>query len=229
MIAKLRRDKILEEAKNKDIVYINDLVDLIGSSESSIRRDIRQLEKEGLIISFRGGGISLSKPNVEESYLKKLRLNQKEKDIIAKKAAKFIQNGDTIYVDSGTTAYCLFKYITAINLTIVTSNTKIFEFLPMNNNKCIILGGNIDEKLSSISGSYTEKMLSRMYFDKCFIGANGYEKEGNVYTFSQAEASKKVLVYENSRECYVLADKSKENKKAFIMMFPTEKINLITE
>lgn len=228
MIKELRLNKILDLAKNNNIVFIKDIVKEIKVSESTIRRDIKDLVEKGDIESLSGGAIKIIS-EIEQSYMEKSIINKNEKDIIGKKAAKLIKDGDTIYIDSGTTTISVIKHIIAKDITIVTSAPNIINYIGNTNIRYIILGGEIDERLSSIVGLYTEKMMSEMYFDIAFIGANAYIVGEYFYTYDERESRKKSLAISKSKNAYILADTSKENKKAFSKFIKYDDINLITE
>lgn len=228
MIQDLRQNSILEELNNNEILYIKDLVELFDVSESTIRRDIKVLEGKNLVVSLRGGGVRAVE-DVEKSYYQKTVINSELKDKIGKKAAKLVKNGDYIYIDSGTTPLAMVKYIDADRVTIVTSNIMITEFLPKQGIKCIVLGGFIEDKLSSIVGSYAEKMLEDMFFDKAFIGSNGYVEGEAYYTFDERESRKKSLAIKNSQKAYILADSSKKNRRGFSKFADFEGVELISE
>ena len=156
-------------------------------------------------------------------------MNFEQKEIIARKAADLVQDGDCIYVDSGTTTISMLRYSKGKNVTVVSSSTQIIEYLPIKGVKCILLGGEVRADLASVFGALTEKMLTNMYFDKSFIGANGYVEDEGIYTYDPRESRKKEIVKENSQQVYVLMDTSKKNKRAFTKVFDFNKCVLITE
>ena len=107
-------------------------------------------------------------------------------------------------------------YLDRSNITVVTSNILVVNELIRMGISCIILGGDIILELESVVGSITEKMLDNMYFDKAFIGTNGFSERGGVSTCDAREARKKEMAKDNAREVYVLADSSKANRRAFL-------------
>ena len=140
-----------------------------------------------------------------------------------------VEPGDVIYVDSGTTCSCMFSYLSSKDIIIVTSNYEILDYMPMQKASVILLGGEISDDLHSINGPLTEKCIADMHFNKAFIGANGYIPDGGVFTHSEREARKKVLVREHSDKNYLLVDTSKKNKFAFQKLFNVRDVTLITE
>ena len=165
----------------------------------------------------------------EAPVVKKRLIRSAEKDLIAKKAAALVSDGDVIYIDSGTTCSCMFQYLSTRDIIIVTSNYEVLDFMPMKKAKVIMLGGEISNDLHSINGPLTEKSIADMHFNKAFIGANGYIPDGGVFTHTEREARKKVLVKEHSDKNYLLMDTSKKNQYAFQKLFNVRDVELITE
>ena len=237
MVPELRQEAILASVRSRDISYIKDLAEELNISLSTIRRDIAALEETGTVISMRGGAV---KPVIAEEpapaavteeapVVKKRLIRSAEKDLIAKKAAALVSDGDVIYIDSGTTCSCMFQYLSTKDIIIVTSNYEVLDFMPMQKAKVIMLGGEISNDLHSINGPLTEKSIADMHFNKAFIGANGYIPDGGVFTHTEREARKKVLVKEHSDKNYLLMDTSKKNQYAFQKLFNVRDVELITE
>ena len=226
MVPELRQEAILASVRSRDISYIKDLAEELNISLSTIRRDIAALEEAGTVISMRGGAVKpviAEEPTpaavIEEAPVVKKRLiRSAEKDLIAKKAAALVSDGDVIYIDSGTTCSCMFQYLSTKDIIIVTSNYEVLDFMPMQKAKVIMLGGEISNDLHSINGPLTEKSIADMHFNKAFIGAH-----------TEREARKKVLVKEHSDKNYLLMDTSKKNQYAFQKLFNVRDVELITE
>lgn len=229
MVPELRKEDILNIIKKKDITYMQELAKEMGISVSTVRRDIAVLEQEGAVVVMRGGAVRYRSEDFDEPVTKKKLIHSEEKDRIARKAAALVDDGDSIYVDSGTTTVGMLRYLQGKRITIVASSTELLEHLPIKNAKCILLGGEVREDLRSVFGAQTEKMISGMYFDKAFIGANGYIEDGGIYTYDDREARKKQVVKEHSKSTYVLIDTSKKNKYAFSKVFDLNEVILITE
>ena len=211
MVPELRKEEILKSIKQRDISYIKDLAAELNISLSTVRRDVAALEQEGSVIVMRGGAVKYKAEDFDEPVVKKKLIHSEEKEIIARKAAALVEDGDCVYVDSGTTTVGMLKYLQGKNA------------------KCILLGGEVRDDLESVLGALTEKMISDMYFDKAFIGANGYIPDGGIYTYDDREARKKVIVKDHSKVVYVLMDTSKKNKYAFSKVFDLGEAILITE
>ncbi len=230
MIPYLRRKKILDELEKREIVYLEQFIEIMSeASESTIRRDLRLLASEGKIVLLHGGAIRLKKSSKEVSVISKKLMNIKAKEKIAKYASSLIQNGDTIYLDSGTTTELMIKYLKNKDITIITTNTQIINQLEDTRFECIFVGGEITKSLSSTVGPLTDKILSDFHFNKAFIGANGCSQNNGISTYDLREASKKRIVMQNSDFTYVLLDSSKIGTNGTCKVFKINEVKVITE
>ena len=229
MIPYLRKAKFLEYINEREVVYIKELSEKFEVSLSTVRRDLNELELEGSVSLLRGGAAKLSKEVHDESVTRKRLINKDIKDAIARKAAALVSEGDTIYVDSGTTTGAMLKYLRNKKVTIVTSALPDLDEVRKGKYNIIFLGGELLPELESVVGTLTEKLLSGIYFEKAFIGASAYCETQGVFTFDVREARKKELVKEHSQEVYLLADTTKANKIAFCKAFEFSESTLIDE
>ncbi|MEH7442681.1 DeoR/GlpR family DNA-binding transcription regulator [Bacillus sp. JJ1122] len=230
MIPYVRREKIMDELENKQIMYIEDFLKIFdGVSESTIRRDLKTLEDENYIVLLRGGAVKLKLDAYEIPVGTKKLLYKEDKEKIAKYAASLIEDEEVIYIDSGTTCSAMVKYIKAKGIRVVTSNIQVLNEINGNGiESCIIVGGEVNKSLDSISGPLTDAALKSMNFDRSFLGTSGFGLEVGINTPDFREASKKTIANTNSRQCYVLADSSKFNKSTLCKAFELKDCTLIT-
>lgn len=212
MIPYLRKTKILEELANKDIVVIDDLLNILPEvSISTIRRDLKELENEKKVVLLTGGAVKLNSSTLELPISTKIELNKKKKNVIAELAYNLIKDGETIYLDSGTTCTLLAEKLLEKQLTIVTSNMSLAN-LRFPKSEVIFLGGMINEDISSLYGPITDNNLKMFNFDKAFIGTSGISVTMGISTPNIFEANKKAIAKQLARESYILCDSSKFNK-----------------
>ena len=228
MIQYERQRLILGALRAADVARIEDLVKATGASPSTVRRDVDLLVRAGQVIALRGGAIRLNEHLVELPSLAKSLINKTEKNAIAMAAARTVKNGDTIYIDSGTTTLQMMQYLRGLRVQIVTSNTSLLTQVPDEQMQITILAGDYLANIGSIVGSLTEQLLSNMFFDKAFIGANGCSTKGGITTFDIREATKKRLAHEHSTESYVLIDDTKFGKTATHRAFGVADCVLVT-
>lgn len=230
MIPYVRRKKILDEFEKNDIVYFDDLVKILEDiSPSTIRRDLKTLANEGQIVLLRGGAAKLKEGSYDVPLETKQLMQIEQKESIAKQAADLVKDGETIYIDSGTTTGRMIKYLGDKQITVVTSNTQLISQLADTRLTCIIVGGEVTKSLGSVGGPITDTMLSNLYFDKAFIGANGFSEENGINTPDFREANKKRIVKENAKATYVLVDSSKANKNTLCKAFEINECIIITD
>ena len=225
----LRHQLILDKVRDGNPVHIDELVAETGASPSTVRRDIRALEDLGQIVSLRGGAVRLDDRPVELPAAAKSLINKSEKAAIARAAADNVRDGETIYLDSGTTATRMMDFLHGTRVHIVTSNTQILASHLGSKMTITLLGGTFFPEIGSVAGSMTDRMLNELYFDKAFLGANGISKTAGVTTFDVREATKKRLAHEHSRESFVLVDSSKFDKVTLCRSLDLAEANIITD
>jgi DeoR family transcriptional regulator, fructose operon transcriptional repressor len=229
MIRFERKRVIIELLGKSEVAYIADLAQATGASDSTVRRDIDELVKEGEVVALRGGAVRLNQRMTELPTAVKALINKDEKTAIAAAAARQVNDGETIYIDAGTTALQMIPFLTGLDLHIVTSNTHLLTLLPDPGIGITVLAGDYLANTGSIVGSLTEDLLRRMFFDKAFIGASGVSARAGVNTFDVREAMKKQIVHANSTESYVLVDHTKIGKSSLHQALNLSETVIVTD
>ncbi|MEA4999218.1 MAG: DeoR/GlpR family DNA-binding transcription regulator [Candidatus Limiplasma sp.] len=230
MIPYERRKRMLEELSKKEIIDLDELVAALRTvSKSTVRRDLKILSDEGQIIMLRGGAVKLKSGSFDTPLNSRSILHVREKEIIAKRAAELVKDGEVIYIDSGTTPFRMLKYLRSKRITVVTTSTVLITELEGSRLDCIIIGGQVNKATASIVGPITDNLLREMHFDKAFIGASGFDPVAGITTPDYQEANKKRIVKNNAKTCYVLADSSKEGKVTMCKALELGDVVLITE
>ncbi|MBI5807704.1 MAG: DeoR/GlpR transcriptional regulator [Ignavibacteriales bacterium] len=223
-----RRLEIINLVNSRGQVSVNNLSQIFNVSEVTIRNDLSHLEKKGLIIKTRGGGLKIQSVGIDQQLNEKAKINAKEKQAIGKKAAELIKDNETIIIDSGTTTVEIAKNIINLNnLTVITNALNIASKLIRENVKLILLGGFLRTTSLSLVGPIAENSIRNFYCDKCFIGVDGIDSHLGIYTPIPEEAYLNRLMIENSKEAIVVADSSKFKKKSLSYIVPINKINTI--
>jgi len=230
MFTEERFNVILQELKIKGIVSVTDLVKILDSSESTIRRDLNALDNEGLLKKIHGGAIAIGENTSKYDYKVNIRqsLNVDEKCLIAKYAASLIEEGDVIYLDAGTTTELLIDFIEAINITVVTNGIVHAKKLLERGFKTFIVGGEIKVTTEAIIGSTTVEDLKKYNFSKGFFGVNGVSNQNGYTTPDVNEAMVKAQAIKMCSQSFVLADQSKLEKVSFITFGAITDSTLIT-
>ncbi|WP_186577084.1 DeoR/GlpR family DNA-binding transcription regulator [Aquibacillus kalidii] len=223
-----RQSKILELLNKKDFVTIQELVDQLSSSESTIRRDLSQLEKEKKLRRVHGGASNLHQKGEEPSLTEKSTKYLKEKDVIASNAAGLVQNGDCIFLDAGTTTYQMIKHLSAKDITVVTNGLNLAQALLELEIDTHLIGGLIKRKTNALIGPKATETLSQFRFDKSFIGVNGIHLDFGYTTPDPQEAAVKALAVNLGQKVYVLADASKFQEVTFSKVSDLKNAIIIT-
>jgi DeoR family fructose operon transcriptional repressor len=230
MIPFERRNLMLAElAKNKVVSLAQFCHALGGVSESTVRRDLLSLEKEGLIETLRGGAARLIDGSFDTPVSSRKVLHAKEKELIARTAAELVHDGDIIYLDVGSTTIRMVKYLQKKRISIVTTDACIVQEIAGTDLNCMLVGGDIIKNTASLVGSLTDNTLRTLFFDKAFLGTYGFDLEAGFSSPDYREANKKRIVKQNSKEVYVLADNSKEGKRSLAKAFDLTECTLITD
>ena len=190
MLIEERKKIILEKLKINSMVTLAELIDEIGASESTIRRDLQMLDKEGKLKKVHGGAVAIGDDYFKNDYKVILRqeINKGEKNEIAKFASKIVEDGDTIYIDAGTTTEHMIDYLKNKQITVVTNGITHAKKLVDMNIKTFILGGEIKGVTEAIVGVRAVKDLESYNFTKGFFGANGISLENGCTTPDANEA-----------------------------------------
>jgi DeoR family glycerol-3-phosphate regulon repressor len=188
----------------------------LNVSDMTIRRDLDQLAKQGLIIRDHGGATAVhqsnsfaSQPEDEPSFISRQRRQQTAKARIAKAALSLIQPGESIGLDTGTTTYALAELIVNITgLQIFTSSLPIAECLSHSLSSVYMLGGAVRPNELSVYGPTTNSQLRSLWLDKVFIGIAGILESG-IYEYTLEDTEVKQTFIERGRQTIILCDADK--------------------
>ena len=228
MLTPERHQLILSLLKEKEVVRIQELVDTTGASESTIRRDLSELEEQRLLKRVHGGATALQNKIEEPTVLEKAVKNEQQKIAIARYAASLVKERDSIFIDAGTTTNQMLPYLPE-NIIVVTSSPDIGLQLIKRNIKTILLGGELKAATLSVVGREAIKSISQYRFDKCFLGINGIDKHHGLTTPDPDEAYVKQLALQFSDERYVLCDSEKFSGVTFAKVADLRGITVITD
>lgn len=208
-----RKQRILEYITQKPQITVAELSEVFGVSAVTIRKDLNELSKRGEIKRTYGGAVGVGLSQKEEGEDEKEVVNMERKREIAEKAIRFIEEGNTLIIDAGSTTQELAKLIVERKirgLTIITNAFNIADVFRENSDyEVVFTGGQYRKKILSCVGPYTNTILSSINADKLFMGGNGISLVKGVTTPNVLEAEVKQNMMRSSREHYLLADSSK--------------------
>lgn len=232
MLTEERYSVILEQVKQNKSVTLTELCELLGASESTVRRDLTALDERGLIKKVHGGAISADDRSlnlVEHDVESKSKLFTEEKIAIARYAASLVDDGDFVYIDAGTTTEKMIDFLPDKNVTFVTNAFVHAKKLAQRGFKVYIPAGEIKVTTEAIVGAECVSSLQSYNFTKSFIGANGISLNAGITTPDRNEASVKSAAAENSRTVYILADHSKFGQIASVTFVQLGRVKIITD
>lgn len=222
-----RKQLIMEKLSHDKFVRLDDLVSLLDTSESTVRRDLDELESERKLHRVHGGAELPHSLQEEFTNQQKSIKNIQEKMQVARKAASLISNDDVIFVDAGTTNELLLGYLNQDNLTVVTNSIHHAAKLVDKNIQTIIIGGHVKKTTDASIGAVAYEQIKQLNFDKAFLGINGIDEEC-LTTPDMEEAVIKKTVIENARKSYIVTDSSKIGRVSFAKVDKIENATIIT-
>ncbi|MCP8617660.1 DeoR/GlpR family DNA-binding transcription regulator [Salirhabdus salicampi] len=228
MLTPERHQIILNLLKEKQNVTIHELVEVTSSSDSTIRRDLSQLENENYLKRVHGGAVYMKQKGEELSISEKSTKYSTEKQAIGRYAAQLVEDGDCIFLDAGTTTMQMIPFLREKDIVVVTNGLSHVEWLSDYNIKTYLTGGFIKGKTRALIGQKTMESIGSYRFDKCFLGANGFHPEHGYTTPDPEEAEIKKLALSLSQEQFMLADNSKLHEVTFARISSLDKATLVT-
>jgi DeoR/GlpR family transcriptional regulator of sugar metabolism len=236
MLSEKRKSEIQNIIKQKGIIEVNALADLFQTSRETIRRDLSELERQGVLKRTHGGAVQNGTAvTISESPVAARSILQiAEKKSICEKAARFISANDTLFVDNSSTASYLPHYIPPdMYITIITNSIGfLYETTKINNCNWVLicLGGIFNSRGLSVLGNSTLKSADAYYPTKTFISCAGISPINKIADFSPHEVEIKQLMIERTREVFLLADHTKFKNPGHIFLCDFDSIDhLITD
>ncbi len=215
-----RLQYIMNSAKEKKFVSVEDVAQQLNVSLMTVRRDLNHLCNQGQLERCYGGARlpQLIVPEIE--YDEKLQRNLDTKARIAKKALELIEEGDAVYLDSGTTIAELAKLIgkERKNVAVVTCDLNTATLLAKCGTSVTVVGGVLNNITNSVSGHASDQFLRQFRFSKAFLGASCIDYNFDTFSPNADKAHLKRLAAELSGKTYVAVDSSKFYNSAMIFI-----------
>ncbi len=206
-----RQNFIISKLKEDRRVEVNNLSKLLEVSELTIRRDLDALEEQGVLLRSHGGAILNSDRGNEPDYSGKVQSNAVEKVAISRVVANYISNGDTIFINSGSTCTEIIRQIVSMDLkvTIVTNNMEAYIFANRNC-KFVFIGGEYREQSRCTVGCSAIAHIERIRANKAIIGTDAISFEYGLTAHNEQESFiAKVMIENCFGTKFVVADSSK--------------------
>jgi DeoR/GlpR family transcriptional regulator of sugar metabolism len=215
MLGSQRRSLILELVEESGAVRVADLVERLGVSDMTIRRDIERLSADGLLERVHGGALAVggSAPSGEEpGFSAKSGLQLAQKEAIAAAAAKQVAAGSTIGISAGTTTFELARAVRGTpDLTVVTNSVPVAQLLHESGaaGQTVVLTGGVRTPSDALVGPVAVAALRTLHVDLLFLGAHGIDPRAGLTTPNLVESETNRALVAAARDVCVLADSSK--------------------
>lgn len=229
-----RRREITSLLKSRGSVQVLALSEMFAVSMQTIRKDLQYLEEHGIATRAYGGAISsdVVNTNAEPPIEAKRVSHTEEKERIGQLAASMVKPGQSIMLDSGTTALQIARFLPdEEDITVVTNDFDVLSVLAQKRNiKIVMLGGELRRKNMAFYGAQTVAALDDLLLDKLFLGVDGFDVERGITTHHEAEAQLNRKMVETAREVIAVTDASKFGKVCLHRIIDISGINaLITD
>ncbi|WP_423822948.1 DeoR/GlpR family DNA-binding transcription regulator [Salinisphaera sp. SPP-AMP-43] len=211
MIPDRRRDYLLELLRHRKVLGINELTELLDVSHMTVRRDISQLEEQGLVLSVSGGVRLAARDRYEPSWDEKIVARQAEKVAIARQAVRDIHDGLTIYLDAGTTTYEMARLLSEYqDLTVITNNFHIASLLVRQPHIALFhTGGRINHENFSAVGPSVVEFLRQVNVDIAFVSSSSWHAVRGLTTPDESKIGVKQTLLDIASKSVLVADSSK--------------------
>lgn len=219
-----REKEILGRLCENSTISVQEISKILGVSQVTIRSDLHSLERKGILLRIKGGGLPAFHPEILERQKKRIQ----EKRRIAQAAANLLSNGDTIIISDGTTTSLIPKYLLGKqDIRLVTNSTLLLPSVRINPLlHAILIGGEFKPNAEAVVGSQALAQLENYYVKFVFVGTGGFSIEKGLTTHLQegAEIIRKMTTLGD--KIVLVADSSKYDHNGFVKILPLEKIDI---
>ncbi|WP_420852091.1 DeoR/GlpR family DNA-binding transcription regulator [Paenibacillus hamazuiensis] len=229
MLAAERKLRLVEYVRQHRAASVADLAKQFNVHEATIRRDLAEIEREGLIKRTHGGVIVEEWTRDEPSFNERSSYQLEQKMRIGKMAAGLVEDGEHIIIDSGTTTLHIARNLThRTNITVVTNDMNVAaELRDSPGIKVMVTGGELYPSSYMLNGMFTDHMLKSIHVDKAFIGIPAlHPKHGLMHPEAQLVVAKQHMIHA-AQQVIVVADDSKIGKLSLHSVAPNSAVHTL--
>jgi DeoR family fructose operon transcriptional repressor len=223
-----RRRHIHELLQRKGVVAVSELSKLLGVSDLTIRRDLDEMSRQGMLERTHGGAILNQRVSVEPLYQQKDAAHKEEKESIGNAAAALVEDGDTLLINSGSTTLEVIRALKNRKVRIITSNIGAVGIAAEGIFECILIGGVYRSRSNSLIGALADLSLQQVYGSKAFIGVDGISFKYGLTTpiLEEAEIARR-MIERTPGPVIVVADHSKIGVVSNFVTAPIDKVHIL--
>lgn len=223
-----RDDSILSLLSSQGQISVAEMVQRFAISEVTARKDLARLEFEGKAIRTRGGALPARAVGYRKPVDERAIEEWEAKHAIAQAAASLVKDGDTLFIDSGSTCLALVSALRAARLRVISHSLPILShFSQVADAAVFALGGEYQTQGRCFAGPATISDAARYSSDIAFVGASGFDRAGCASAQSQAEAEIKRAALSRARKRVLLLDSRKVGAAAFALFAGPEDLDLV--
>jgi DeoR family transcriptional regulator, fructose operon transcriptional repressor len=227
MLAEERRNRLLELVRVRRFAPLPDLADALAVSESTVRRDLEQLEQQGAIRRIHGGVLYAGSSPKLPHFDVQQPVEWPRKKAIAQRTVELIEDGDTVLLDGGSTTYEVARLLVGRPLHVVTNSLPVANlFAADGSSELVMIGGNICSRTGVARGPYADKMLSMVRVRKTILSVAGINDEGFFNNNLLLVETERVMM-RAADEVIIVADSSKFGHQSLTHLCPLGGVNYV--
>jgi DeoR/GlpR family transcriptional regulator of sugar metabolism len=225
----LRQTQILELIERDERISISDIREAFGVSEMTVRRDLALLEERGYVTRIHGGVVARKKLFFDSSFSQRRREHEEEKKIIARTAVSFVEPGENIILDTGTTTLYIAEELVRLDMvaTVATTSLAVASTLFNSSIDVLIFGGFLRREIPDLFGPLTERNLKEFHAHKLFMGCDGLTPEEGFFTSDLHISKIEESLVGRADRVIVVTDSSKFGRKSFVRIAETDAVHTI--
>ncbi len=231
MIMNVRQSQIVDLLRQEERLDIGQLAELHHVSPMTIRRDLRTLENQGLLVRTHGGAVPSGKIHFLQHAFPHHTVGR-EKAAIGKLAAGLVGEGQVVMIDTGSTALEVARNLSPEdrNITVATTSLCVVQELYGSPLQVLLFGGYVRKEFPSLYGPLTEAMLKSFHVDILFVGCDGADSRGGFYTSDLRIYGLELEMIDIADRVVVVTESVKFNRKAFVCYATPDRVHtLVTD
>jgi DeoR family fructose operon transcriptional repressor len=221
---------ILDILSTHGKIRVNELSEQMNVSEATVRRDLEAMQGQGLLLRTHGGAMLSSQSTaLEISFDESQTRLLPEKTAIGREAAKYVNPGESIIIESGSTTLEFARFLVDISpLTVLTNSLAIARELSVNKDiEIMVLGGTLRRQSASLVGPWVADILKHVRVDKAFLGVNGISTGFGLSAPNPFTAESRKAMIESARQRIALADHNKLGVENLYFVAKLEEIDML--
>lgn len=229
MLNEERRRSILDLVQREGRVLVKDLAKQFRTSQITVRKDLEILHSQGAIQRTHGGALPVQSGALLDPTLReKEKLHRKEKLRIAAAAAKLVEEGQSVLLDSGTTTTAIARALKdSKRLTVITNAINIAAELAGTQIEVILTGGTMRPNSFSLVGPIAEQTLRQLSADILFLGVDGFDTRAGLFTPNLLEAEVNRVMVQVARKTIAVCDSSKFSRRSLCNIMPPSSVDQV--